>query len=73
MTSIASSAGGWSARSSAVTPGRAGNTRVQSRATSRIAAAKSIPNLNQVGTTPTPTPSVASRSVSKASLLRLLA
>ncbi|GFS00547.1 kinesin-like protein [Elysia marginata] len=63
MGSIASSAGGWSARSAVVTPaGRAGNTRVQSRTTSRIAAAKSIPNLNQVGTTSTPTPSVASRS-----------
>lgn len=62
MGSIASSAGGWSARSAAVTPGRVGNTRVQSRATNRIAAAKSIPNLTQVGTASTPTPSMASRS-----------
>ncbi|GFO27268.1 kinesin-like protein [Plakobranchus ocellatus] len=62
MTSIASSAGGWSARSAAVTPGRAGNTRVQSRAISRIAPAKSVTNMNQVGTMPTPTPSTSSRA-----------
>ncbi|KAK0057807.1 kinesin-like protein KIF23 isoform X2 [Biomphalaria pfeifferi] len=49
ITSVGSSTIASSARAAA---GRAGNTRVTSRSTNRIPAAKSIPNLSQVGVTP---------------------
>ncbi|XP_059175032.1 kinesin-like protein KIF23 isoform X2 [Physella acuta] len=49
ITSVGSSTIASSARAAA---GRAGNTKVQTRPTNRIPAAKSIPNLTQVGVTP---------------------
>ncbi|CAL1542663.1 unnamed protein product [Lymnaea stagnalis] len=52
ITSVGSSTIASSARAAAIAAGRLGNTRVQSRSTNRIPAAKSIPNLSQVGVTP---------------------
>lgn len=49
-----SSVGGSTIASSAKAIGRAGNTRVNPRSAVRIPSAKSIPNLSQVGVTPTP-------------------